>query len=355
MKTYLNIITLILLNFSCALFATNNAEKWIVITTIQYPTEQVRELAKIPGWRVVVVGDKKTPKDWALENCDYLSPEKQQSLGYEISNLMPWNHYSRKNVGYLYAIENGATIIYDTDDDNKPIAGLNPCAIDSTLSSLITSENCVNVYSYFGQPEVWPRGLPLQKIATSKSFQIASPTVCKIGIEQGVVNESPDVDAIFRLTQDKVIDFTQQPPCFLPEGIFCPFNSQNTYIHKDSFYTLYIPSTVSMRVSDIWRGYIAQKLIWKFGYKLAFSGPSAIQHRNEHNLFHDYVLEQDLYLKAQPLLDFLSKWDDTQATEAFQLMRMLFGDLTEQKFFQEKELTLLEAWLRDLKRVGKKQ
>ena len=39
-------------------------EKWIVITTINSPTEDVKKLAAIDGWKVVVVGDTKTPADW---------------------------------------------------------------------------------------------------------------------------------------------------------------------------------------------------------------------------------------------------------------------------------------------------
>lgn len=40
------------------------SERWIVVTSINYPTVDVRKLASIPGWKVVVVGDLKTPKDW---------------------------------------------------------------------------------------------------------------------------------------------------------------------------------------------------------------------------------------------------------------------------------------------------
>ena len=39
-------------------------DKWVVLTTINEPTNDVKKLADIEGWRVVVVGDTKTPKDW---------------------------------------------------------------------------------------------------------------------------------------------------------------------------------------------------------------------------------------------------------------------------------------------------
>ena len=39
-------------------------DKWIVITTINLPTADVKKLAGMEGWKVVVVGDTKTPADW---------------------------------------------------------------------------------------------------------------------------------------------------------------------------------------------------------------------------------------------------------------------------------------------------
>jgi len=39
-------------------------DKWIVLTTINSPTADVKKLAGIEGWKVVVVGDTKTPTIW---------------------------------------------------------------------------------------------------------------------------------------------------------------------------------------------------------------------------------------------------------------------------------------------------
>jgi hypothetical protein len=333
-------------------FAEKTYDKWIVVTTIQAPTPQLRKLARIPGWHLVVVGDKKTPSDWNLENCDYLSPNRQLELGYELAPLLPWNHYCRKNIGYLFAIEHGARIIYETDDDNEPINGLNPLPFQSALPALISENQFVNIYSYFGQPDVWPRGFPLENILNFVPFHVSSPQPCNIGVEQGIVNEAPDVDAIFRLTQDRAITFTPQPACFLSKQTFCPFNSQNTFFHPVAFFSLYLPSSVSMRVADIWRGYISQKLIWKLGAQLVFSGPNALQQRNSHCLINDFFLEQTLYLQGSDLVHYLNQWNDDLFDDPFQTISCLFHDLVHEQFLKKSELSLLEAWLRDLDRVG---
>ena len=39
-------------------------EKWIVVTTVQKPTKAVRQLLNVDGWKIVVVGDRKTPDNW---------------------------------------------------------------------------------------------------------------------------------------------------------------------------------------------------------------------------------------------------------------------------------------------------
>jgi len=44
------------------------------------------------------------------------------SAGAEFRVGVPWNHFGRKNLGFLFAIHYGAKVIYDTDDDNEILA-----------------------------------------------------------------------------------------------------------------------------------------------------------------------------------------------------------------------------------------
>lgn len=269
-----------------------------------------------------------------------------------MAELLPWNHYARKNIGYLFALSHGAKIIYETDDDNEIMGELSPCPSKGLLPGIYTQNSCVNIYAYFGHPEIWPRGYPLEFICKASPFTLSTPQNCSVGIEQGVVNGSPDVDALFRLTQDKQVIFEHQPACFLPPKTFCPINSQNTFFHPAAFFTLYLPSFVSMRVSDIWRGYVAQKLIWSEGACLAFSGPSAFQRRNEHCLLHDFRLEQALYLQSGSLVEFLREWKDDGGISSHQRMTLLFQDLVRKDFLKQEEFPLLEAWIHDLEKIA---
>ena len=332
-----------------AFAATSN---WIVVTTIQYPTEQLQNLAKIPNWHLLVIGDKKTPLDWELENCTYIGPEKQLSLGYEITELLPWNHYSRKNIGYLYAIEHGATLIYDTDDDNEPIGALETLISKSSvcLPILESFDDCINPYPYFGCPNIWARGFPPEKFLQNSYTVSPQAHECFIGVEQGLVNHDPDLDAICRLSHSEPIFFTNTPPCQIKKGNFAPFNSQNTFFHRDSFFALYLPSTCTMRVSDIWRGYICQRLLQNTALSIVFSKPSAIQKRNEHNWLNDFILENDLYTKGSVFVQFLKNWENSNP-DFFCSMYNLYESIAEGAFLKNTELPIVSAWLHDLQKI----
>lgn len=344
------IIIVVLLN-GMLLFAQNH-DKWIVVTTINYPTQALKQLAGLKDWRLVVVGDKKTPVDWHLDNCDFLSVELQEKLPYKIIQFLPWNHYSRKNIGYLYAIEHGARIIYETDDDNILLQDTIIYLPEKTeLAHIITDARAVNLFAYFGQPQVWPRGYPLSKVTEPDSYQLMTKET-HIPIQQGLANSDPDVDAIFRLTRKEEVFFdSNKPPVSLPAKTMCPFNTQNTIFYASAFWGLLLPITAKFRVCDIWRGYCVQRMVWDMDASLCFLPPTAVQYRNEHNLLHDFAGELDLYLKTENLIAVLNEWKSDKSQFADRL-KDLMQRLIDTDFYKSQELLLLDAWLEDLQTLN---
>ncbi|XP_035704042.1 probable glycosyltransferase STELLO1 [Folsomia candida] len=345
---------------------TNLRKKWIVVTSISHPTEQVIKLSRLPEFQLVVVADQKTPKDWTLENAIILSTEKQLQLGYNILQHIPWNAYTRKMIGYLFAIQHGAEIIYDTDDDNVPniLTDFDKYfAFGNTTRGFIAQSDVgefgyiKNPYVHFGQRSVWPRGYPVELVgsATNNNY-----TVCRYTtpvIQQGLVNGDPDVDAIFRLTRKKMyknidIQFDgYAPQVVYPKGILAPFNSQNTLFHYDSFWALMLPVSVAFRVTDIWRGYWAQPLLWKIGKNLAFTATNTTQVRNAHNYLKDFAEENKIFLEAGSLVKFLAEWK-CSSTDLYNCMVSLTEDMVTNKFWDEQEVSLVKAWILDLNCVG---
>lgn len=114
--------------------------KWIVVTSVFQPSQAVRKLGEMTkkGWCFVVVGDVNGPPDFDdVDGVTYLTPNMQKRLHYHIVDHIPWRHFGRKNIGYLYAIEHGAEIIYDTDDDNR----LKDLDIPMILNDTVKSAN----------------------------------------------------------------------------------------------------------------------------------------------------------------------------------------------------------------------
>ena len=97
-----------------------HCERWAVATTIFEPSTTIRQIAATPGWCLVVAGDRKTPANFMVPGAVYLSPDYQEQISFSIGKLLRWNHFGRKNLGFLYAIQHGAKWVYDFDDDNLP-------------------------------------------------------------------------------------------------------------------------------------------------------------------------------------------------------------------------------------------
>ena len=131
--------------------------------------------------------------------------EKQKTLGYRIHEFLSYRSYPRKDIGYLYAIQHGAKIIYETDDDNSPTSGKIGFYQKETGDFYVykTDSPMVNPYEHFGQSTIWPRGYPLDHIADPPSHKFVKCEGVDSSIQQGVVNGDPDVDAIFRLTRKR--------------------------------------------------------------------------------------------------------------------------------------------------------
>ena len=95
----------------------------VVVTSISAPNAALRALAEgssSHGFEFIVCGDTKSPPDFNLKGCRYLSVEDQVKTGLSFAEACPVRTYARKNIGYLLAIRDGAELIVETDDDNLP-------------------------------------------------------------------------------------------------------------------------------------------------------------------------------------------------------------------------------------------
>ena len=149
---------------------------YCILTTINEPDERVSDWKKITQNETIVIGDKKTPSPWNHPSCSFISMVDQLNSEFTIANILPLNHYTRKNLGYLYAIKNGASAIIDTDDDNFPyiLQWNNLLSSNFDINQHAPSENISfkNIYTYFSDSDTlfWPRGFPLNLINLEESY-----------------------------------------------------------------------------------------------------------------------------------------------------------------------------------------
>lgn len=321
-------------------------KKFIVITSIFKPTEAIEKFSALKDHHLVVVGDKKTPADWHYDNCTYLNTDAQIALSSSLANAIPYNHYGRKMTGYVYAMQQGADIIIDTDDDNIPYTGWSFPSFDGNFLSSKNDLGWVNIYHHFSEQLIWPRGLPLRNINDSRDklqWQ-KEKTNQRIGIWQGLADEDPDVDAIYRLTSNTPCIFQKKEPVVLEKGTVCPFNSQNTAIQKELFPLLFLPSFVTFRFTDILRGIIAQPVLWQHGFRLGFTEATVVQKRNEHDYFKDFESEVPMYLHTEKSLEAVRK-AISNVSVADNLYNA-YEALLKINVVEEREMNVLKEWLK---------
>ncbi|CAF1684991.1 unnamed protein product, partial [Adineta ricciae] len=353
------------------------------ITTIHYPTPAIHKFLNLTTpWNLIVIADRKTPSDWlnhlpshnssasspsSSSRLLFLSLQQQQSLRFRILQHLPHGSYARKNLGYLIAIQCGAQIIFESDDDNLVETGdifhlpklLQPHQLPwfafHRQRSLF-----VNIYASFGHPHIWPRGFPLEQLRNITedgwhSLRQNQQNITHAYIQQYLADLDPDVDAIYRLAHPMTIGRVQfdrdQPPIALESFTFSPYNTQNTVTHYEAFWGLYLPVTTTFRVCDIWRGYWVQRLLWDIGGHLIFGRSTVQQVRNSHSYIEDMDDEYQLYHQSASFVRFLASWSSSNPSLVGRI-RELARDISRGGFWKWKEVEIIDAWLEDLRSVG---
>jgi hypothetical protein len=329
----------------------------IIVTSINAPNKAMAELcdgsAKI-GAKFWIIGDSKSPKDFSLPGAEYLDVEAQVETGFKYARIVPVRHYARKNVGYLCAMRDGADVIIETDDDNLPLPAFWDERKSWVKARFVSSVGWHNVYRHFSSANIWPRGLPLTRLQDEcEPYEKLPITERFCPIQQGLADENPDVDAIYRLVLPLPVTFQTDRAVILDRGVWCPFNSQNTTWWHEAFSLLYLPFHCSFRMTDIWRSFVAQRIAWENGWPLYFHSATVWQDRNEHDLMRDFNDEIVGYQNNAKIADALSALDlkagaDAMGDNLIACYEVLIG--LGVVGFQERPL--VEAWIEDVDRLN---
>lgn len=384
-------------------------KKWIVLTTIFEPSKALDELLQhidrsssplTSKWCVVVVGDTRTPEH-AYVNLEkqysgvmhFLGIERQKALWYRTAKHIGWNTFARKNVGYLFAIDHCANVVYDMDDDNVVIDEMHSLDRFSPIiasRSVMTEhrrnhshhQHLFNPYVHFNNTataapgaSIWPRGFPLDVIQShtllTKHRHIHHAVVHRhlrnqahdaiddsVALLQSIADVNPDVDAIYRLVQRLPVHFHRRSDdkntVVLSLDTYAPLNAQALLVRRrDAMFGLLLPASVHGRVTDIWRSYVWQRILHEIGMKVAFSEPWVTHERHVHNYMRDFQAELPLYERAGALIDYLRAFDCGNDTlHGMSCFFKVYVALFEIGVVDRSDVVLAHAWILDLIDAG---
>jgi len=323
-------------------------DKCIIITTINKPTEAILKHINNKNYDTIIVGDIKTPDEYSKLNCIFLDIKSQKKLFNDLCEMIPYNHYCRKNLGYLYAIKKGYKIIYETDDDNIPYDDFDD-VFPTSEQKIITENNntWINIFKYFtNNAYIWPRGLPLSLLKKEANYSINNCNKIP-SIINGLVENDPDVDACFRLIcnhQDH-IKWEKNKSIIIDNKNVCVFNTQNTFwLNTDLFITMFIPCSVSFRYCDILRGIITNIILKKTDNYISYTSPNVIQNRNEHNLMEDFKSEFEMYIHNENILNYIEN-NTENVTNIKDLLKIIYDNLYNNKVISQVDIDILYKWL----------
>jgi hypothetical protein len=308
------------------------------------PSMAIRRAASLPssqfdgGWCIGIVADAKTSTDLVgkaclrsnREICDekvhFLSIRDQQKMTAEKSGMgkfieaIPYNHLARKNTGYLYAIQQGATLILGMDDEHvlkldtegkviSPFPYLSH--LDAARIAMAGNKLAFNHHPSMGASggnTSWARGFPLSRIQDEAThgmvaYGIENMTFSDLAVLQICNTGDPDSDAIHRRTKSSPVTFvetsTTNTPLVVPSRTFAPYHAQATIHTQQAHWALLLLSTVPAEVSYIWRSYFAPAIYRHLKLQIAFLPPRGVRDRRTHSIPEAVSAESTLYFKTE--------------------------------------------------------
>jgi hypothetical protein len=323
----------------------------LIVTTIngiEHPgIQSLIQFSNLQRYSLILIGDTKTPEypDITSDYVSYFSIRDQMRLDFKSAQTFPRGHYARKNIGYLIAAQRNCKWIGESDDDNLCFESFwtppsYPLAIIGPKIG-----HYLNTFSAMGLDALWPRGLPITSVRDASDYRIMGETKeGLIACIQGLTDDEPDVDAIARSLHETYVKFPNKSFALAPD-CYAPINSQMTLWNSSyCLPLLYLPFTVSWRVADIWRGYIAQRFFAIRRWNTIYRGSVGRQIRNPHDLRVDFSEEVEVHTRTDRLVGILNTIDNWDIVE---FLERTYTLMVENQLVDSKELDYVTVWLED--------
>ena len=221
----------------------------------------------------ILIGDEASPADFELPGCDFYGLERQRSARACDGRCLP--DPALRAQEHRLPDRDGARRGDDRRDRRRHRRlrrVLAAARVDRRRPLVVRAPGWVNVYSLLLRREDLAARAAARAAAVApparESLPIAETVWCPI--QQGLVDDDPDVDAIYRLVLDLPFQFEPGASVALGPGAWCPFNSQNTSWWPEAYPLMYLPAYCSFRMTDIWRSFVAQRIAWVNGWSVLF-------------------------------------------------------------------------------------
>lgn len=347
------------------------SDKWIVMTVVNPPSNMIIDLEKqIENWKIVVIGNSNTiDSNWDIfinsTKLIYLSIKDQNNLGYNIIKYLNDDSYCRKNIGYLFAIQHGAKEIYEFDE-NLNISENNFSFLDFNINDsyicygIQDNKKMINPYVFFSETNIWPRGFLYTDIMNdyNKTFRYTHFSKVKLTplVYQGLINEFPDVDSIFHLTNANInfghlnIKFSNNHPLLYLPGNYVPINSKNTKYSYDIFPFLMLPITINESISDILRGYIIERFVYEYNGTIVYHNTNVY---NKYKFINNtnFFGEKEIFFNLNEIISII-KLNECSKDNSKNLLFSILSELIKKNILKNKELQVYQAFLEDLSNFG---
>ncbi|KAK6746277.1 hypothetical protein RB195_012409 [Necator americanus] len=318
-------------------FAESTSSKWIVLTASHYSYEDLQQISLLEGWQLVVVNGSETSHTLQKQNVHYLSQEHYKMLGLDVESSI-----SRKNVGHLYAIMNGAEWIYDVDGgvipSNNTLSLFDYGGGHSGLQYLAVGcisviERIFNPYIFFGGQPHCPHGFLGEYCQRYKNCRrcVRSCRYMRTSTIQHGISER-------RLSKFA-------PPITLKDT-FSPWYSFNTLFHRRAFFVLFL-STLKGRASIVLRSFFAQKLLQILGDTTAINPFHGYQQRILRTLSEEETSEK-AFQPDPKFLQFLDSWE-CRKVDISECALVLAEKFRDRNYWKNEDYLLFKDWVDSLR------
>jgi len=345
----------------------------VVFTTIFVPhllgelRENAARFGHLEETKVWVIGDRKSPPETmdivaaanraGLETV-FFDIAAQDAWGARIAEFyqrIPYDNETRRNLGYLRALEDGCEILLSIDDDNFPtdddfIGG--HLRTGSAADGLLVSEphgfhNICEHLSFTPDRPIYPRGFPFHLRGTQNTSRpIRAPKGARIGVTAGLWLREPDVDATTWLNGRIVsVDYKGPDRVVLAHDTWTPINTQNTSVSRELIAGFLcipmgydVPGGKIQRYGDIWGGYFLQAVARGTNNFVGFGRPLVDHRRNPHNYVDD--LRQEFW--GMILTDWLLELLKNEFAATSSAMTGRVDELAE--FLRARAIPQLPSW-----------